>query len=113
MSKVVKPLKVFTVTAQQVMSKTVNVVTDKYKLKEEYDEETGKCFLIEDDKETNWKEIFEKEHWDIASLLSVLEEYIKLDMSKHISDRRQRQLEVLLMACNDWHEDKYEVTKIK
>lgn len=59
----------------------------------------------------NLKEAFEREHWDLKSLLKVLRDYISLDMSKHVSARGAGQLEVLYLSCLDWIEDDYEVIK--
>lgn len=61
--------------------------------------------------ETNLKESFEKEHWDLKGLLRVLKGYISLDMNNHISKRGARQLETLYLSCLDWIEDDYEVIK--
>lgn len=85
-------LKETKVTINQNFSKTVKV-------------------LANSDKDNNWKELFSKEHWDINSLLNVLKDYLVLDMCKHISNRNAKTLEVLYMACNNWSEDKFEVTK--
>lgn len=69
-----------------------------------------KVNIAEDDNET-LKELFEREHWDLKSLLAVLKKYVLLDLDKHITDRSTRQLEVLLLSCDSWVEDDYEVIK--
>ena len=85
-------LKKTKVTVKQTLSKTVNVLADTTK-------------------RNDWKELFLKEHWDINSLLNILKEYLVFDMCNHISDRNSRLLEVLYIACNNWNEDKFKVTK--
>ena len=111
MSIIDKPVKAYTVTVSQTLSKTVTVLTNDYKTLDGYDEKTNKHILVDDTSDTNWKKVFEREHWNIASLLEVLKEYVKNDMLNHTTDRGQRQLEALFMACNNWHEDEYEVIK--
>ena len=111
MSKVTKSPITYTVTVSQTFSKTVHVTTDDYKLLKVYNSETKECYLCDNTIDTDWKKAFEREHWDIASLLGVLKDYIKDDMLNHTTDRGQRQLESLFMACNNWHEDEYEVIK--
>lgn len=69
--------------------------------------------IVTDDTENSMKEAFEKEHWDIKSLLSVLKDYVIEDMTRHITNRGARQLEVLAMACDNWHENEYLVKEIK
>lgn len=86
-------MKLNLVNVSQTMSKTVKVITE--------------------DTVNDWKKAFEEEHWDLKSLLKVLQEYVKLDMCKHITDRSARQLEVIAIACSTWHEDNYVVNKIK
>ena len=63
------------------------------------------------DEDLNIKEIFEREHWDLKSLLSVLKSYVIYDLSHKISSRSTRQLEVILLACDSWNEDEYKVAK--
>lgn len=73
----------------QTLTKTVKVVTES---------------TVDSD---TIKDTFEREHWDIKSLLNVLEEYVKLDLSNKITDRRTQQLEVIAMACRNWNELDY------
>ena len=54
---------------------------------------------------------FHVEHWELKSLLSVLREYIALDLNKHVTGRTTRQLKAILSDCNNWIEDEFEIIK--
>ena len=81
------------VTVSQSLSKTVKITVDS------------------SDKGIALKNLFEREHWDIASLLEVLRSYVTQDMRNHISDRSAKQLEVILLATYGWTVDDYEVVE--
>lgn len=59
------------------------------------------------DEDYDLKKVFEREHWDLKGLLAVLKKYITQDLTHNTSGRSTRQLEVLLLACDQWHEDEY------
>ena len=72
----------------------------------------SKRFMIT--KDVNNEDInnaFNVEHWEIKSLLSLLREYIALDLNKHVTGRTTRQLKTILSDCDDWIEDEFEIIK--
>lgn len=105
------PLRIYNVTVSQTLSKTVKVETNKYVSMISKNPKTGEMSEFDVIDHIDWKEVFEEQHWNITSLLNVLKEYVKNDMVNHTTDRGQRQLEALYLACNNWSEDEYEVIK--
>lgn len=111
MTKNNNPFRTYTVTVSQTLSKTVKVETNKYVSMILQNPKTGELSEFDAIDHINWKEVFEEQHWSITSLLNVLKEYVKNDMVNHTTDRGQRQLEALYLACDNWSEDEYEVIK--
>ena len=105
-----KALKAYRIAVSQTLSKSVSVMTDNYEIAKKCNE-NGEYSYIDNTDNTNWKEVFEREYWDIASLLNVLKEYIKQDMLYHTTKRGQKQLDALLASCEGWCEDEYVVIK--
>lgn len=67
--------------------------------------------LTKDIEEEDLKLCFIREHWDLISLLKVLKEYVINDLGKRTSKRTTRQLEAILLSCDNWIEDDFEVIK--
>ena len=60
--------------------------------------------------DTDLKEAYEKEYYDIKALLHILKQYIKEDLIENRTKMfSTKQLEVIYLSCLKWHEDEYEV----
>lgn len=96
------PYKEFKVNITQTLSKDVGITTNNYSLKRVFNESLNRNVLVPDTSNTDWKELFVQEHWDIEALLKELKEYILLDMKKGITNKSISRLTSLLSMCDGW-----------
>ena len=100
------PDKEFEVTISQTLSKTVTVTTDKYIPEGDY--ETGRIYA--NTSETDWREVYEEEHYTITELLEHLQTFAEKELENISSNSgRSRELRRIIEACKDWTVDDYEV----
>lgn len=72
----------------------------------------SRSFNINSDGNKSLVDMFKEQHWDISSLLNVLQEYLEYDL--HHLDRPKRNVNVRcllnqLASCKHWQLDEQEV----
>ena len=98
------PIKNFEVCISQTLSKTVKVVTNKYRLENEGAE------LFIDTKDTDWKEIYNEEHYTPIELINKFKEFlVGLHIDPIATPNEYLKYKKLISECENWIEDETEV----
>ena len=98
--------------SSQTLSRTVQVSTNDYEPARDYDEDTHSCYEYADTSETNWKQVYEEQHFKIQDLISELKNYVLEDMKNTAPNTgKGKHLRGVLAACDGWVEDDYEVSE--